>query len=206
MSQNLDLTIVAAKGLKNVTWKNGELQPFAVFGFNTSNYGRKTTTTDTINNTKPIWNQRFCLPIPNQPSHETIFWLDIKHEDVLVAGLRVPIFGVGLLNPQVPGVAITRSFDVFRPSGRPSGKIKLKLALIDAEIGMEAASLIEESILPPPPDYGWKIYSDSASKGDGGGPRTTPTGCQVCYDDDASENVPNEDLDEYICYRPRGGY
>ncbi|WVZ08720.1 hypothetical protein V8G54_022066 [Vigna mungo] len=93
-SVDLDLTIVAAKHLKNVNWKNGDLKPYVVFWVDPER--RLATKSDDSGNTSPVWNERFALPLP-LPLHDSFLTLEIFHSKPsdtlkpLVATLRLPL-------------------------------------------------------------------------------------------------------------------
>ncbi|RZB72967.1 hypothetical protein D0Y65_036947, partial [Glycine soja] len=93
-SVDLDLTIVSAKHLKNVNWKNGDLKPYVVFWVDPER--RLATKSDDSGNTSPVWNERFALPLP-LPLHDSFLTLEIFHSKPsdtpkpLVATLRLPL-------------------------------------------------------------------------------------------------------------------
>ncbi|XP_050384784.1 proline-rich receptor-like protein kinase PERK2 [Argentina anserina] len=132
---DLDLTIVSAKHLKNVNWKNGDLKPYAVFWVDPDR--RLATKSDDSGSTRPVWNERFTLPL-SLSLRDSFLTLEIFHckpsdtPKPLVGSLRLPLGD--LLNDPTR----IRSFELLRPSGRPQGKIRVKLALRER---------------PPPPDY-----------------------------------------------------
>ncbi|XP_076882397.1 uncharacterized protein LOC143530850 isoform X2 [Bidens hawaiensis] len=125
---DLEVTIISAKHLKNVNWRTGDLNPYAIFWLDPDR--RLATKSDDSNNTKPVWNERHLIPIPSSPA-ATILTLEIFHSKPsdtpkpLVGTLRLPIDD--LPNPDDSNAV--RVFDLRRPSGRPCGKIRLKLAI-----------------------------------------------------------------------------
>ncbi|KAG4920254.1 hypothetical protein JHK86_049067 [Glycine max] len=128
-SVDLDLTIVSAKHLKNVNWKNGNLKPYVVFWVDPER--RLATKSDDSGNTSPVWNERFALPLP-LPLHDSFLTLEIFHSKPsdtpkpLVATLRLPLKDLHDLHDSTR----LRKFPLSRPSGRPHGKIHLKLGLL----------------------------------------------------------------------------
>ncbi|KAK9280422.1 hypothetical protein L1049_014111 [Liquidambar formosana] len=139
---DLDITIVSAKHLKNVNWRNGELKPYAIFWLDADN--RLATKPDDSGSTRPVWNERFTFPI-TYPLHESILNLEIFHSKPsqtpkpLVGNLRFSL--AQLVDSDDSTHQPIRTLELLRPSGRPQGKIRLKLAL-------------RERPLPPPPvDY-----------------------------------------------------
>ena len=138
---DLDFTIVSAKHLKNVNWRNGDLKPYAIFWVDPER--RFATKPDDCGSTRPVWNERFTIPINASPS-DAVFTLEVFHSKPsetpkpLVGVLRFPI--KDLTDSDESSNSI-RTLELRRPSGRPNGKIRIKLAL-------------RERPLPPPtPDY-----------------------------------------------------
>ncbi|KAL8192881.1 hypothetical protein R6Q57_027329 [Mikania cordata] len=125
---DLEVTIVSAKHLKNVNWRNGEINPYVILWLHPDH--RLATKSDDSNSTKPVWNEFFTIPLPSSPS-AAVLTLEIFHSKPydtpkpLVGALRLPINDLSdLENPTV-----IRTFDLRRPSCRLHGKIRLKLAL-----------------------------------------------------------------------------
>ncbi|XP_018836142.1 protein SRC2 homolog [Juglans regia] len=135
---DLELTIVSAKHLKNVNWKNGDLKPYAVFWVDPDR--RLATKSDDAGSIRPVWNESFTLPL-TIPVQDSVLTLEIFHSKPsetpkpLVGTLRVPLKDLAD-NPDDP-IRI-RTFQLTRPSGRPQGKIRVKLSVRER---------------PLPPDY-----------------------------------------------------
>ncbi|KAK1421323.1 hypothetical protein QVD17_23566 [Tagetes erecta] len=156
---DLELTIVSAKHLKNVNWRNGDLTPYAIFYLDPDR--RLATKSDDSNSTKPVWNERFLIPLPSSPA-TAVLSLEIFHSKPsdtpkpLVGTLRIPIDDL----PNPDDSNIIRTFDLRRPSGRPHGKIRLKLALRerplpDYQITHQPSYYYTTATHPaPPPSYG----------------------------------------------------
>ncbi|KAL5539150.1 hypothetical protein UlMin_045482 [Ulmus minor] len=142
---DLDLTIVSAKHLKNVNWKNGDLKPYAVFWVDPDR--RLATKSDDSGSTSPVWNERFTLPL-TLPLHDSYLTLEIFHSKPsespkpLVGTLRVSL--KDLSAPE--DLTRIRKFPLTRPSGRPQGKIRIKLALRERP-------LPPDYHIAPPPSY-----------------------------------------------------
>ncbi|XP_044468130.1 protein SRC2 homolog [Mangifera indica] len=150
---DLEITIISAKHLKNVNWRNGDLKPYVVFYID-SDY-RLATHLDDAGSTHPVWNERFTLPI-TRPVRESILSLEIFHSKVsetpkpLVGSVKFPLAHLVDADESTQSV---RNLELLRPSGRPQGKIRVKLA-------------IKERPLPVPsqdyqnaPDYSHYYYS-----------------------------------------------
>ncbi|XP_027336086.1 protein SRC2 homolog [Abrus precatorius] len=128
-SVDVDLTIVSGKHLKNVNWKNGDLKPYVVFWVDPDR--RLATKSDDSGSTSPVWNERFTLPLP-LPLHDSFLTLEIFHSKPsdtpkpLVGTLRLHLKDL----PDLHDSSSLRKFTLSRPSGRPQGKIHLKLGLL----------------------------------------------------------------------------
>ncbi|KAJ8764113.1 hypothetical protein K2173_005018 [Erythroxylum novogranatense] len=134
---DLELTVISAKHLKNVNWKNGDLKPYAVFWVDPDH--RVATKSDDSGSTRPVWNERFTLPL-YLPLQDSFLTLEIFHSKPsetpkpLVGTLRLSL--KTLSDPD--DISRIRKFELTRPSGRPQGVIRLKLG-------------VHERPLPPPP-------------------------------------------------------
>ncbi|XP_060178601.1 protein SRC2 homolog [Lycium barbarum] len=140
---DLEITIVSAKHLKNVNWHHGDLKPYVIFWVDPDQ--RRATQADDSGNTRPVWNERFVLHLPHfSPPQDNILTLEIFHSKPsetpkpLVGTLRVPLKEVDDSNK-------VRTFELRRPSGRPHGKIRLKLAIRE--------SPTQDYQIPPPSSY-----------------------------------------------------
>ncbi|KAK9127912.1 hypothetical protein Syun_016709 [Stephania yunnanensis] len=76
---DLDVTVISAKHLKNVNWRQGELKPFARLWLDP--LYRYTTKPDESGSTRPVWNERFTIPITTLPLHDSLLNLEICHFD-----------------------------------------------------------------------------------------------------------------------------
>ncbi|KAK3017256.1 hypothetical protein RJ639_005544 [Escallonia herrerae] len=126
---DLEITVVSAKHLQNVNWRSGgDLKPYAILWIDPDR--RLATKSDDSGSTRPVWNERFLLPL-TLPPHDSLLTLEIFHSKPsdtpkpLVGVLRFPL--KDLVDPD--DSTKLRTFDLRRPSGRPQGKIRLKLAI-----------------------------------------------------------------------------
>ncbi|KAJ8535437.1 hypothetical protein K7X08_023157 [Anisodus acutangulus] len=152
---DLEISIVSAKHLKNVNWHHGDLKPYVIFWVDPDQ--RRATQADDSGNTRPVWNERFVLHLPLSP-YDTVLTLEIFHSKPsetpksLVGTLRVPL--KELVNVDDPNKL--RTFELLRPSGRPHGKIRLKLAIRGTpthDYQIPPPSSYYYSTAPPPPSY-----------------------------------------------------
>ncbi|TQD73337.1 hypothetical protein C1H46_041127 [Malus baccata] len=163
---DLDLTIVSAKHLKNVNWKNGDLKPYAVFWVDPDR--RLATKSDDSGSTRPVWNERFTVPL-TLSLHHSFLTLEIFHSKPsetskpLVGTLRVPLKDL----PNQDDSTRIRTFQLVRPSGRPQGKIRVKLAVRerplppDYHITPPPSYFYGGAPMPPPPVRDFRSYSPS---------------------------------------------
>ncbi|XP_016451883.1 uncharacterized protein LOC107776495 [Nicotiana tabacum] len=160
---DLEITIVSAKHLKNVNWHHGDLKPYVIFWVDPDN--RRATQADDSGNTRPVWNERFVLHLPQSP-HDTVLTLEVFHSKPsetpkpLVGTLRIPL--KDLVNLDDPNKI--RPFELRRPSGRPHGKIRLKIAIRESPTPQDyqippPSSYYYSTAPPPPPSY--RSYSPS---------------------------------------------
>ncbi|XP_055813587.1 leucine-rich repeat extensin-like protein 6 [Solanum dulcamara] len=155
---DLEITIVSAKHLKNVNWRHGDLKPYVIFWVDPDQ--RRATQADDSGNTRPVWNERFLLHLPqSQSPHDSVLTLEIFHSKPsetpkpLVGTLRVSL--KELVN--VDDYNKIRTFELRRPSGRPHGKIRLKLAIRESPTQdyqiPPPSSYYYSTAPPPPPSY-----------------------------------------------------
>jgi hypothetical protein len=137
---DLEITVVSAKHLKNVNWRNGDLKPYATVYLDPGH--RLATRSDDSGSTRPVWNERFTLPLTS-PLRDSLLMLEIFHSrpsetpKPLVGALRVPLGN--LVGDSKESTRPIHTLELCRPSGRPQGKVRLTLALRERHV--------------PPPDY-----------------------------------------------------
>ncbi|CAI8593765.1 unnamed protein product [Vicia faba] len=126
----LDLTLKSAKALKNVNWRHGANQPYAVVWVDQAN--KFTTNVDANGDTEADWNQTMILPLPPIRFEDLTLYIDIVHagfeEDTkkLIGSARLQLvdvldFGIGERESRV--------LTLKRPSGRPQGKVEVKVGI-----------------------------------------------------------------------------
>uniref|UniRef100_A0A2P2JCP8 Basic salivary proline-rich protein 1 n=1 Tax=Rhizophora mucronata TaxID=61149 RepID=A0A2P2JCP8_RHIMU len=176
----LEITIISAKHLKNVNWRNGDLKPYATFYLDYSE-PRQATRVDDSGSTRPVWNERFTVPI-TRPVHESILTLEIFHSKPsetpkpLVGTVKFPL---SLLidsdesSSLSSSSSVVRKLELIRPSGRPQGKVRVKLAVKEAPMPptmLDYANTPNYSHyynptpsppLPPPPARDYREFSPS---------------------------------------------
>ncbi|WOL02020.1 leucine-rich repeat extensin-like protein 5 [Canna indica] len=172
---DLEVTVVSAKHLKNVNWRNGDLKPYVVAYLDPDR--RTATKPDDAGSTRPVWNERLSLALP-LPSSEAVLFLtlDVFHSKPsetpkpLVGTARFPL--KELLDPEVftayasggicSGglVSPIRTLELRRPSGRPQGKIRIKLAIREHPCPPPEHNPTHH--FPPPPPSSSYYYSSNA--------------------------------------------
>ncbi|KAG6792776.1 hypothetical protein POTOM_001934 [Populus tomentosa] len=134
---HLEITIISAKHLKNVNWRNGDLKPYATFYLDNSDHRLATHADDSLS-TRPVWNERFSIPIIR---HDSVLTLEIFHSKPsetpkpLVGTVKFPLSQLLDSDESTPYSVLT--LELSRPSGRPQGKVLVKLE-------------VKERPLPPP--------------------------------------------------------
>ncbi|KAJ6964414.1 hypothetical protein NC652_002630 [Populus alba x Populus x berolinensis] len=134
---HLEITIISAKHLKNVNWRNGDLKPYATFYLDNSDHRLATHADDSLS-TRPVWNERFTIPIIR---HDSVLTLEVFHSKPsetpkpLVGTVKFPLSQLLDSDESTPYSVLT--LELSRPSGRPQGKVLVKLEM-------------KERPLPPP--------------------------------------------------------
>ncbi|KAK9700064.1 hypothetical protein RND81_08G214800 [Saponaria officinalis] len=169
----LEITIVSGKHLKNVNWKNGDLKPYSIFWVDPDH--KLTTKSDDSSNTKPVWNQRFSLSIPtaaaattttaSPPWYDAVFTLEVFHSKTtetpkpFVGSLQIRLSSL----PEPENTSMIRSFDLLRPSGRPQGKIRLKIGVNYQNAPVSGRYYYQNTPQYTYPYYGGGYYSSPNS-------------------------------------------
>ncbi|KAG0447252.1 hypothetical protein HPP92_028453 [Vanilla planifolia] len=152
---DLEITIISAKHLKNVNWRHGDLKPYAVAYLDPDR--RLATKPDDAGSTRPVWNERLVLPLPLPVHHDSglLLTIDIFHSKP--SETPKPLVGTGRsqlkdlidLEDFTGGSTPIRTVEILRPSGRPQGKIRIKLAIRERHLEPEP----NYSLPPPPSGY-----------------------------------------------------
>lgn len=183
---DLEITVVSAKHLKNVNWRSGDLKPYAVAYLDPDR--RSATKPDDSGSTRPVWNERLTLPLPlpdfssDASSHRNLLTLtltlDIFHSKPsetpkpLVGTARVPLkdlLDVASSHPPA-GPTPIRTLELRRPSGRPHGKVRIKVSLRERPPPPPAPeqsyqlpgyyySTAPPPPMPPPPSRDYRSFS-----------------------------------------------
>lgn len=166
-SYDLEITVVSAKHLKNVNWRHGDLKPYAVAYLQSDR--RAATKPDDSGSTRPVWNERLSLPLPVPFSpHDTslLLTLDIFHSKPsetpkpLVGSARIPL--KDLVDPDnflsFGSSSPIKTIELSRPSGRPQGKVRIKLSICERPAPPEPNYQFPH---PPPANFYYSVPRDA---------------------------------------------
>ncbi|KAG8381283.1 hypothetical protein BUALT_Bualt06G0106400 [Buddleja alternifolia] len=126
----VEVTITSAKDLKNVNWRHGKLKPYAVVWVDPKS--KCSTRADEEGDTSPFWNDKLIIPF-DSPIEDSTLHIDIVHVDA--ADDTKPLIGSAKLhlsdvvNDVGLGGAAEKKLDLKRPSGRPQGKVEVKVSV-----------------------------------------------------------------------------
>ncbi|KAF7850881.1 hypothetical protein BT93_L4897 [Corymbia citriodora subsp. variegata] len=127
----LEVTVSSAKDLKNVNWRHGPTRPYAVVWVDPNN--KCSTRVDDEGDTSPIWDQTLIIPLPPGPVEDAALDIDVVHAGSevdtkpLIGSARLRLLDV--LNEANFGEPLRRVLQLKRPSGRPHGKVEVKVCV-----------------------------------------------------------------------------
>ncbi|KAG0461887.1 hypothetical protein HPP92_020363 [Vanilla planifolia] len=129
---DVEVTILSARDLKNVNWRHGNLRPYAVAWIDQS--AKCSTKVDIDHDTDPEWDEKLTIPLPPGRSlRDATLFIDIVHADAeentkpLVGSTRLPLSEV--VDEVGIGGKLERTIKLKRPSGRPQGKLDLRIVV-----------------------------------------------------------------------------
>ncbi|XP_042510270.1 protein SRC2-like [Macadamia integrifolia] len=127
------VSISSAKDLKNVNWRYGTLQPYAVVWLDPKS--KLSTRVDPSGDTSPVWDETLVIPLyPPLEDRKTLF-IDIVHANA--TGDTKPLIGSArlrlkeILDDVGFGQPLHRTLRLNRPSGRPHGKVEASITVRD---------------------------------------------------------------------------
>lgn len=127
----VEVKIQSARDLKNVNWRHGNLKPYAVVWVDPKN--KASTKVDAEGDTSPYWDETLVIPF-SSPIEDATLYIDVVH--VIDADEETkPLIGSARfrLSEVVDDVGLgersQRTLQLKRPSGRPQGKIEVKLTV-----------------------------------------------------------------------------
>ncbi|CAO2207608.1 unnamed protein product [Urochloa humidicola] len=157
----VEVTVGSATNLKNVNWRNGELRPYAVAWVDD---GPKCSTRVDLDSAagedRAVWDEKLVVPVPPPSAarlDDAVLYIDVVHAnnnsdaDVkpLVGSARLPLRDV-LDDAGVGGGKVSRTLSLKRPSGRPQGRLDVRVAVREAA----AARYYDPNINPYPAPAG----------------------------------------------------
>ncbi|XP_056159048.1 protein SRC2 isoform X2 [Syzygium oleosum] len=167
----LEVTVSSARDLKNVNWRRGQTRAYAVLWVDPSN--KCSTRVDEEGDTCPVWDQTLAIPLPPGPIEDQTLYIDVVHagseEDTkpLIGSARIKLRDV--LDEAGFGEPLKRTPQLKRPSGRPHGKVDVKVCVREPRYRApdpyrettygvppatrEYAPPVTREYAPPPPAY-----------------------------------------------------
>ncbi|XBI04474.1 hypothetical protein VPH35_132771 [Triticum aestivum] len=128
----VEVTVGTARDPKNVNWRNGDLKPYAVLWIDAG--ARCSTRVDLDNNENPAWDEKVVVPLPpTSRLQDAVLYLDVVHANAaegvkpLVGSARLPLRDV--VDDAGVGSKASRNQKLKRPSGRPQGKLDVRVAV-----------------------------------------------------------------------------
>ncbi|KAL2249016.1 protein SRC2-like [Sesamum indicum] len=147
----LEVTIISAEDLKNVNWRHGKLKPYAVVWLDPSK--KSSTRADEEGDASPHWNDKLLIPF-NSLIDDSTLYVDVVHANA-AEGTK-PLIGSAKLsvrdiaeNVGLGNVA-ERKLDLKRPSGRPQGKLQVKVTVREPRYHAPAPCYAMPYGVPPP--------------------------------------------------------
>ncbi|CAK7337334.1 unnamed protein product [Dovyalis caffra] len=156
----VEVTICSAKDLKNVNWRYGLLRPYAVVWVDSNS--KCSTRVDEEGDTSPLWDQTLVIPLPSGPIEDRTLYIDIVHagceEDTkpLIGSAKLKLSDV--LDEVGIGERVTRTLKLKRPSGRPQGKLDVKVTIRQPPYRAPDPYHAPPYGVPPPPSSTSRDY------------------------------------------------
>ncbi|RVX01964.1 hypothetical protein CK203_019480 [Vitis vinifera] len=123
-----------AKDLKNVNWRHGSLKPYVVVWVDPA--AKLSTKVDNDGDTFPCWNETLLIPVPSRIEDSTLY-LDVVHfkaddeDDTKPVVGSARLFLRDVVDDVGFGAQAIRTLELRRPSGRPHGKVEVKVSVRD---------------------------------------------------------------------------
>ncbi|KAI4351685.1 hypothetical protein L6164_006021 [Bauhinia variegata] len=127
----VEVNLSSAKGLKNVNWRHGPNRPYAVVWVDPKS--KCSSRVDESGDTEANWDQTLVIPLPPGPIEDFTLYIDVVHagseEDTkpLIGSAKLKLSEV--LEDIGMGVPASQSLKLKRPSGRPQGKVEVKVTV-----------------------------------------------------------------------------
>ncbi|KAK7283630.1 hypothetical protein RIF29_13271 [Crotalaria pallida] len=158
----VEVKIASARDLKNVNWRHGKNKPYAVVWVDPKN--KFSTNVDESGDTEAKWDQTLLIQLPVGPIEDNSLYVDIVHagseEDTkpLIGSARLQLADV--IADGGIGQLASRTLTLKRSSGRPQGKIDVKVTIKDKSYPAPGGYYAPPpyGVAPPamqPRDYGY---------------------------------------------------
>ncbi|CAA7403313.1 unnamed protein product [Spirodela intermedia] len=158
----VEVTVISGKNMKNVNWRNGNLHPYVVLWLDPA---AKRSTKVAVDGEEgsgedPLWDEKLTIPLPPGGSLSTggaALSIDVVHANAgkdtkpLVGSAIVPL--AEIVDEVGIGGKASRTLKLKRPSGRPQGKLEVKIAVREPSRYYDS---------PPPPAPGYGAYAPPA--------------------------------------------
>jgi hypothetical protein len=164
----VEVKISSGRDLKNVNWRHGPIRPYAVVWVDPKN--KSSSRVDEQGDTCPHWDDSLVIPLPGPVDDYSSLYIDIVHAGSeegtkpLIGSARLKLTEV--LDDVGFGERAQRTLQLKRPSGRPHGKVEVKVEIRQPRyhapdpyyappygVPPPSASRSVE-YAPPPPTYG----------------------------------------------------
>ncbi|CAI8593763.1 unnamed protein product [Vicia faba] len=161
-----EVKLSSARNLKNVNWRNGPNRPYGVVWVDSKN--KFSTKIDENGDTEASWDQTLVIPLPPQPIEDLTLYIDIVHagseEDTkpLIGSAKLKL--IEILDDAGIGERASRSLTLKRPSGRPHGKVDVKVTI--KEPGYYSPNLYYTPPYGVPPPLASRDYNYNPSAPD----------------------------------------
>lgn len=148
----LEVKIQSARDLKNINWKYGTLKPYAVVWIDPKN--KSSTKVDPEGDTSPYWDETLVIPF-SSPIEDATLHIDVVHvvdadEDTkpLIGSARLRLSEV--VDDVGLGESSQRTLQLKRPSGRPQGKVEVKVTVREPRYRTSDSYYAPPYGVPPP--------------------------------------------------------
>ncbi|KAF4356498.1 hypothetical protein F8388_026970 [Cannabis sativa] len=171
----VEVKLTSAKDLKNVNWRYGPVRPYVVVWVDPKN--KCSSRVDEEGDTNPIWDETLKIPLPGPIEDEeySTLYVDVVHAGSepdtkkLIGSAKLRL---GEIVDEVGfGERATRTLKLKRPSGRPHGKLDLKVSIKDPYYRAPDAYNAPPYGVPPP---GSRDYNAAPYGGPYGAPPPLP--------------------------------
>ncbi|KAE9592572.1 hypothetical protein Lal_00028593 [Lupinus albus] len=172
----LEVMISSAHGLKNVNWRHGSNKPYAVVYVDTAN--KSTTNIDESGDVEANWDQTLQIFVPAGPIEDSVLHIDIVHNGS-EEGTK-PLIGSARLNLSDVtkdvgfGERLNKTLILKRPSGRPQGKVEIKVTVKDKSYQPPSGYYNAPTYGVPPPTGQPREYAPPAYGNPYGGGYNAP--------------------------------